>query len=222
MDASTILAIMLSLAPPGNSAYSQVSVAPGSEGSDVRPASESPYSRKETREEGTARYAIIAKAIDNVSDGNDEMARMLVTVAFHESGFRRDVHEGVGEASRGDCEWWNGNKRVAAYSPGAHRLAGSCRSSCLAQINLGNNRLTDSGLRHKDLIGVDVDSTTRCMSEAAKRLNSNLSLCKRTKAPPVAGAISLYIGNASCGADTEAIKKRMSTMARIARWSSIR
>lgn len=83
---------------------------------------------KETPEEGRARYALIARAmVDVVYDPDEAPAfpgkrgrartlAMMLSIAWHESGFRKDVDLGEGKLSRGD----------------------SGRSWCLIQAQLGS------------------------------------------------------------------------------------
>src|SRR5262245_14319538 len=115
---------MIALAPPGQSPYSVVPL-PACGDSPAKPACvESPkpawsplygaFVRQESRDEGLRRYLDIAKAIEKVAgdaakpttvDGAeqpalwpwaaDDLARGLATIAFHESGYRRDVQTGV-------------------------------------------------------------------------------------------------------------------------------
>src|SRR5512142_1412193 len=99
------LAFMLAVAPPGTR-------------------------RGETREETIARYTQIATdavavAYDPANaplfggtGGRARTAGLMLAVAFHESGFRRDVDFGIGPSSRGD----------------------SGQSWCLMQIKVGTGR----------------------------------------------------------------------------------
>lgn len=115
----------------------------------------------------------------------DQLMWMMATVAKYESGFRRDVHSGEGDASRGDCQWkYNkDHPRAGQYAPAwaknAHRVAGTCRSVCLGQINLGSGR-TPGGWGARDLVGIDYDSTKRCLTVAGRHLAVHRSRCSRS------------------------------------------
>ena len=54
---------------------------------------------RETEADATARYSVIAEAIAAEAGDDARLARFLVTVARHESSFRRDIHSGK---KRGD------------------------------------------------------------------------------------------------------------------------
>lgn len=83
---------------------------------------------KETRDEGKARYAEIADAMLRVAydpsepaafrgpTGRGRTLALMLSIAWHESGFRRDVDLGIGSMARGD----------------------SGRSWCLIQAQLGS------------------------------------------------------------------------------------
>lgn len=79
----------------------------------------------ETVEQATARYEEFARTVALVAydpaesplfggaDGRSRTAAVMLSVAFHESGFRRDVSLGVGSRARGDhgrsCTAWQFN-----------------------------------------------------------------------------------------------------------------
>jgi hypothetical protein len=94
----------------------------------------------ETSDEGHARYAEIAKSATKVAydpgtrplfagpRGRAQTVALLLSVAYHESGFRRDVDLGLGKLARG-----------------------SGLDSCLLQIRVGAGRTPD-GWSHDDLV----------------------------------------------------------------------
>jgi len=198
---SVILQIMLALAPPGASHYSVVPAAECGT-SRAAPTcsldvaaypprwsfSHRAWVRLETAAEATARYGTIARAIVDVAkqavrvghDGAEplwpwpaqDLAMGLATIAYHESGFRRDVHSGVGPAAVGDCSVWRdagGQKRRW------------CRSVCLAQINIGglDGRSKKWGVTGRELVGLDAASTRRCFVVAARILSAARARCSR-------------------------------------------
>ena len=138
---------MMALHAPGASPYSVVPSglergAPGCRWDPYHRA----CVRPETREEGLARYEVIAVAIATAAERDaptwaPTMARLLTTIAAHEGSFRRDIHTGIGAPgiAVGDCAW-------------GHRgaIAGSCRSWCLVQVNRAPHQRTPEGwLRHE-------------------------------------------------------------------------
>lgn len=178
--AATILATMLALQPAGRSFYSVVEVAEDEERACL---DESPlcapsrwhrlrraWVRYETEGEGILRYETIARALGliaaEVDDGvegapswpkgrGDELLRYLLTVAHHESGFRRDVHEGATLGDQG-------------------------KSWCLIQRNLGvsGRALTSRGWRARELVGLDLEATYRCLVTGADVLGYARQVCQ--------------------------------------------
>jgi len=128
LTSNAVLALILTVAaPPGRSAHSRVEVAPDT------------Y-RLETRAEGLDRYRIVARAIAEASKGNLRMARILVTIAEHESSFRRDIHS---------CE----------------KLGDRGHSYSVFQIRYGKK-----SKRGAAICGLDYDSTLRAARAAAKHV----------------------------------------------------
>lgn len=134
------------------------------------------WRRPETWAEGVRRYALIARAAEQVlgegkwKSDRGLLLRLLVTVAFHESGFRRDVHSGVGSASRGDCRWtFKGGKKHK-------RIPGSCRSHCLVQMLYGAN--VNHKYLSRQIVGTDMASTKRCLEMGLLALDHHAPRCK--------------------------------------------
>lgn len=131
---------MLSWAPPGKS--------------KIKDAVETP-------EEGKARYAEIARAAAKVAfDGQEKplyrgaRARsktlaVMLSVAYHESGFRKDVDLGVGPFARG-----------------------SGTDSCLMQIRVGAGSTTE-GWTHSDL----VSNRDKCFRAGLALLRRSFGSC---------------------------------------------
>jgi hypothetical protein len=136
------LAIMVAWAPPGRS--------------KIRGA-------VETEAEGQARYAEIARTVVNVvyepttqplfrgAYGRASTAALLLAVAFHESGFRRDVDLGIGKLARG-----------------------SGTDSCLMQIRVGSGR-TPQGWSHTDL----VQDRQKCFLAGLALIRRSFAACHR-------------------------------------------
>jgi hypothetical protein len=143
---SWALAIMLAWAPPGRSA--------------IRDAVETP-------EAGAGRYAEIARDAVRVAFDPEERplvagprARsqslaVLLAVAYHESGFRRDVDLGLGPLARG-----------------------SGSDSCLMQIRVGR-AATSEGWSHADLVA----DRTKCFRAGFRLLRRSIGACRHL--PPL-------------------------------------
>lgn len=150
MKAEMVLAWMLQLQPPGASIYSQVVVpadAPRACDDPISLLCQPPkwseahgaHTRPETFDEGLERYWTIAQSVAATGD----VAPAALTVIYHESGFRRDVHSGVGKWARGD----------------------QGRSHCLGQLLWGR-----TSSKAKTLVGLDRGSTDRCIAAVVRHL----------------------------------------------------
>lgn len=112
--------------------------------------------------------------------GGDELAFGLITIANHESSFRRDVHSGNGELAMGDCIYVKNGQRTHKNDPGAKRV---CRSACLNQIKFQFNEnigeLTSRhGVKQENLIGLDLSSTKECFSVSADLFAKQRGWCE--------------------------------------------
>lgn len=197
--ADLILSIMLALQPAGRSPYSLTHVAADApkpcEG--YSPLCRAPWwdrdrgswVRVETAFEGQARYEVIADAAATIAGQDRRLAAFLVTVTFHESGFREDVHRGIGEHAKGD----------------------GGQSWCLGQIMLGRKASTKVfDYEARDLVGTDLDSTLRCLDVAARYLRHAM----RKSAPPEV-VLARYGGVRST--KDKRIRARAGTFARVER-----
>lgn len=186
MTPAAILAVMITMAAPGQSTYSLVPVAsdaPAPCAARYSPLCRSPwYSRAwrshvrvETPAEARERYGLIAEVVASVAaDRPRILPHMLVTLE-RESRFRRDVHSGIGAAAKGDCRW----RKDARGKP--RRVAGSCRGYCLAQIHDQGSRrnpwVTARGYSPASLTGLSRAATTRCLQTAADALEDFYGRC---------------------------------------------
>lgn len=198
-----ILAAMLFLQPPGKSIYSQVVVPENAPApcKDVNSLlclpprwseAHQAFTVAESWEQGVARYATIAKAAEKVlyrqkrQSPRGQLLRYLLAFTFHESGYRRDVHEGVGDAARGDCKW----RTIKSKSGGTRRerIPGSCRSHCLAQIMVGPewSAAKIQGMRHDELVGLSLDRTKNCLGVAVDIIDRAYQYCSRRGPRPLA------------------------------------
>lgn len=174
--------------------------------------------RLETPEEARARYATIARALDAVSLAvtsappgerpiwpwpRRELVAGLLAIARHESGFRRDVHEGVGGAALGDCHRVRDGSRV-------------CRSVCLVQVQTGGLDGERDGRRGRDLVGLDEASTRRCFEAGAELLARSRWSCARRGVEWFAPSVALYGSGVSCGTRRAWVQKRAATYFRVA------
>ncbi len=135
------LSFMLSWAPPGRSL--------------IKDAIETP-------EAGTARYAEIARAAASVAfdpeskplvggpRARSQTLAIMLSVAYHESGFRRDVDLGIGALARG-----------------------SGTDSCLMQIRVGRGT-TEEGWSHEQLVA-DRD---KCFRVGLRLLRRSIGACR--------------------------------------------
>ena len=187
--ADATLALLLLLQQPGRSPYSRIEIEECGERCQQTPvcAEEtlscapprwSPrrqrFIRLETYREGLQRYADIASVMTTVAAetphwmGSDEdLVRLMLSVAYHESGFRRDVHEG---SVRGDCLF----REVAGVQ---EAIPGTCRSHCLGQIYLLPEQRTERGYVPDQLVGLGRAATTRCVQTMADRLTDANRAC---------------------------------------------
>lgn len=127
----------------------------------------------------------------------EELARYLVTVSFHESGFRRDVHSGIGKFARGD----NG------------------KSWCLGQIMLGTSGRgkTTRGFAASSIVGVEAEPTRRCLQTAADKLALSRAFCVSPYGPGDVGppCVTAVYGGSALLATTPIIRKRAVTYRRL-------
>lgn len=249
----TLLAMIIAVAAPGQSAYSVVTepscgATPGKPACDITPAPTwSPFYkawvRKETREEALRRYLTIAQAIEKVAvamttpgkraDGAEEpppwpwtvkeLAQALVTIAYHESSFRRDVHIGFGPAALGDCTYWDHTgQRVSAER--ARKLGvvrSSCQSVCLVQINTGGLERARFGFLGKEMVGLDETSTERCFAAGARAFVEARTRCAPVRNDGWFGrSVASYGTGGPCETDEGWIKARVSTFDRIGKVSA--
>ncbi len=146
-----VLAAMLFLQPPGQSMYSLVGVSKESPAPCAGPSllcrpprwneAHQEWVIAETWEQGLLRYGTIAQSVVKVTGDDEWLRRVVLTMLYYESGFRRDIHSGVGDYARGDGK----------------------RSWCLGQIFLGRR-----SKRGRSLVGVDQAATDRCLQTVVK------------------------------------------------------
>ncbi len=173
--------------------------------------------RRESEEEALSRYATIARALDSVSleatsapEGERplwpwprrELVAGLLAIARHESGFRRDVHEGVGPAALGDCYRQRDGSRA-------------CRSVCLVQVQTGGLDGRRGSWLGRDLVGLDVASTERCFRAGAELLARSRWSCARSGGEWFALTVALYGSGVSCGTRRAWVQRRAATYRRI-------
>lgn len=185
MLAPKILAIMLSMMTPGGSAYSRTVVAKGAVTacpSHLSPASPlcaaprwSPawgaYTRAESRTEALKRWHGIAQQIAAVSSrppkgwrgSPDLLARYIIAITRNESGWRKDVHAGIGPRSLGD----------------------GGRSGCLGQVmRTRRGWRSPRGYQWHSLMGTDEASTRRCLETVADYLaHASKRVCGQAMRP---------------------------------------
>ena len=140
MKFDAVLSLLLGLVQPGESAYSAVPERPGV----VCDTQRTDGCRRETYLEGLRRYLVIARSVAAAAK-DDQTTRAVLTVLYHESGLRLDVHRGTGKWARGD----------------------QGRSFCLGQILKGKG--SEDGER---LTGVSRKATDRCVAAVVRHLGT--------------------------------------------------
>lgn len=138
------------------------------------------WQRVETYDEGVHRYALIARSMEEVLREGEwtfpvgQSWRYLLVIALHESGFRRDVHSGLGSKALGDCKYRKIAKGKEVLIPG------SCRSYGLFQALFSDPASTKLfGYRPKELVGVSEEATKRSVEVALKHLERAYARCAR-------------------------------------------
>lgn len=198
----------------------------------------SAFVRKETRDEALKRYLDIVKSIEKVAEdatkptkvddveqpamwpwAAEDMARALATIAFHESGFRRDVQTGIGKSALGDCGYWNAKgQKVGAEEARATSAQYMCRSVCLVQINTGGLTGTRYGLTGKDLVGLDRASIEKCFSAGARAFANARGRCAQTKTDDwFKKTIASYGTGKACETDEAWVSARVATFQKLAK-----
>lgn len=194
MTFEVILAAMLFIQPPGKSDYSVVVVpedtpAPCSNKHDKRCApptwskAHNGFVIVENYKQGFERYVTIAEALHKQVNAKKwfykgtkgwktpkkTLWRYSLASIYNESGFRRDVHDGVGSWALGDCKWTGpfGKRR---------RIPGTCRSYCLGQVMLGKKK-SQEGYYGKDMIGISAESTRKCLTVSLRIMNRAYQYC---------------------------------------------
>ncbi|HZF56185.1 MAG TPA: hypothetical protein VE093_46540 [Polyangiaceae bacterium] len=241
--------MMVTIATPGGSAHSVVPEPscgsnPGKPECDITPAprwspSHQAFVRKETREEALQRYLMIARVIEKTAvamttptkheDGTEEvapwpwaaseLAQALVTIAHHESGFRRDVHSGIGPSALGDCAYWDlkGNRMSLEHARAAGvAVRTACRSVCLVQINTGGLDKARFGYTGREMVGLDEASTERCFAAGARAFADARARCAATRVYNwFERSVTSYGTGAFCEKDAAWTAARVNTFERI-------
>jgi hypothetical protein len=246
-----LLAGIISLAPPGQSAYSVVAQ-PACGDNPAKPVCDllpkpvwSPlygaFVRQENRKEALERFLDIARSIEKVAadatkptqvDGAEQpamwpwaaedLARALATIAYHESGYRRDVQTGIGRNALGDCGYWGAKgQKVGAEEARATGAQYLCRSVCLVQINMGGLQGTRYGLTGKDMVGLDRAAIEKCFSAGARAFSNARGRCapQRT-ADWFKRTIASYGTGSACETDQSWVTARVATYEKLAKLKS--
>ena len=220
------LMLLLSLQAPGRSPHAKIFLEECDEACQQAPRCDEPvlwchppkwsrrherFYRYETWSEGVARYNRIAEltvsvAAEATSEGRwvgseDALRRLMATVMGHESGLRRDVHEG---RTRGDCDYTTiGGERTI--------IAGSCKSHCLGQVQVIGKDRTARGYTADDLVGLDEASTRRCLETVSDLLAGAHKACVAQRNGHVgtypACTMGIYGGVASWRSDPRIAKR---------------
>lgn len=174
------------------------------------------YVRSETYDEGVVRYATIAQAISQELDEGawtfpaGQSWRFLVTIAYHESGFRRDIHSGYGSAALGDCKWQGEIGK-------SKRLKNSCRSHGLFQTLFDPpQRRKILGFRGRDIVGTSVERTRRQVRVALSHLDRLHTYCSFHGPKPYKACVLASYGGGVSVTDPR-IRRRVGTFDKIGR-----
>ena len=116
--------------------------------------------KRETIVEAKARYAVIAKAISAEAGADKTLALFLLSVARHESAFRRDIHTGT---RRGD----------GGRSWGLFQIM--CGPTTRSPVPMPFSRGTI--YRAGQIVGVDYASTRRAAHASAIWLRRHIRRC---------------------------------------------
>ena len=180
MYAPAILAGILALAEPGVSQWSRIALEPPCDpecSATVQALTGHPvaldyaitlkwaigsrvitwpgYTRAETRMEGMRRFATVAHALDKVSQ--DPPANW--------TGTPRELYNALVAIARQESAFWRGVHEG--------RIRGPAGEACLMQVHPGN------GYDLEKLVGVDLDSTARCLHAGAEILSKAREYCAR-------------------------------------------
>jgi len=168
-------------------------------GTNIRTA----WQRTETYDEGVLRYATIAKSIHAELTDPDrgwsfpvgQSWRFLVTIAYHESGFRRDIHSGLGSAALGDCDWTGPRGK-------RKRVKGSCRSHGLFQTLFDHpSRKRIKGYLARQIVGTSAERTRRQVFIAATHLDRLHAYCTSHGPRPFHGCVFASYGGVTGTSD---------------------
>lgn len=152
---------------------------------------------KENLEDARARYTTIAEEFLSVAmspdapklfggkQGRLRTAMLMSTVALYESGYRRDVHLGIGKLGRGDHG----------------------RSWCLMQINVGTGTVpsknpTISSWKGADLVGIR--NTSNCARAGLDMLDRSMRACSKL---PLRDRLSAYTSGKCQIGETKGINR---------------
>ncbi len=106
-----------------------------------------------------------------------QLKKYLLTVYFHESGFRRDIHAGKGKAAKGDLDKQG---RGQSWGLGQRKLGAS------------GNVKTIRGWRARHLVGLDEESTERMTMTTVDVLSRGFNACRSGLLSSTRGPICVF------------------------------
>lgn len=133
-----------------------------------------------------------------------ELRRILLASMYRESGFRRDIHSGIGPMARGDC-------KTDAHGT---RIPGSCRSHCLGQVLIDRRKGTPvDGYMPDDLVGLDLPATGRCLKATIREMSHARSFCwAASRARPLSISTCVFMTYVGTSSSTDGrIRARIKT-----------
>ena len=141
-----------------------------------------------------------------------DLAWALFTVSSYESGWRSDVHAGVGEWGRGDCKWTKGNVYVPAWTKGGTPQPNTCNSYGLTQVWFGvparTLHDTRGAVTYDMVLGLDEGSTEQSFDLAARFLAMAYRACNGVEGQTWAlGMFSMYGSGSGCTKESSKLRE---------------
>lgn len=170
------------------------------------------YRRAETKEEGLERYRGLARAWASADYSKHPVPHAwmyLVTIGYHESGFRRDVQEGIGPEAIGDC-------KSQVVSGVMIRIPGSCRSHGPFQTLFSDPETTDHfGIKATELVGLDEEAAKKSAKVALRHLARVGVMCRRDDPERYQHCVLARYGSGLIKLDDPRIVSRVKTLRRV-------
>jgi hypothetical protein len=109
----------------------------------------------ETETQAKDRYAVIARAITDEAQDDKQLTLFLLTIAKHESSFRKDIHSGKVKGDQGRS--WGLFQMLCGRSP--------------------NAKVPGTKYKAKDIVGVDYKSTRQAANATGFHIRKFIKRC---------------------------------------------